>query len=81
MSAASSAPSTRSITQPRVPRMRPPRTWKTCTAASKSSLTSENTSASEPSSSTTALRSSTVRSALTSSRSFAARSKLSSMEA
>ena len=29
MSASSPAPSTRSITQPRVPRMRPPRTWKT----------------------------------------------------
>ena len=47
--------STFSTTQPRWPRIRPPRTWKTWTAASSSSSARANTSASVPSASTTAL--------------------------
>ena len=43
-----------STTQPRWPRTRPPRTWKTWTAASSSSSARANTSASVPSPSTTA---------------------------
>ncbi len=51
--------STFSTTQPRWPRIRPPRTWKTWTAASSSSSCRAKTSASVPSARTTALRSKT----------------------
>ena len=66
--------STFSTTQPRWPRIRPPRTWKTCTAASSSSSCRAKTSASVPSARTTALRSNTFLSATMSSRIRAARS-------
>src|ERR1700759_2487785 len=53
-----------STTQPRWPRTRPPRTWKTCTAASSSSSANAITSASVPSPSTTACFSIARRSGL-----------------
>ena len=52
-----------STTQPRWPRTRPPRTWNTWTAASRSSSANATTSASVPSPSTTACFSSARRSA------------------
>ncbi len=67
-----------STTQPRWPRTRPPRTWKTCTAASRGSSAKATTSASVPSPSTTVCFSIARRSAATSSRSRAARSNSSS---
>ena len=63
-----------STTQPRWPRTRPPRTWKTCTAASRSSSAKATTSASVPSPNTTACFSIARRSASRSSRSRAASS-------
>ena len=76
-----SASSVFSTTQPRWPRTRPPRTWKTCTAASSSSSAKATTSASVPSASTTACFSIARRSAARSSRSRAARSNSSCLDA
>ncbi len=65
-------PSALSAIQPRWPRTRPPRTWKTCTATSSGSSTSATTSVSVPSPSTTAFLASAFSSATRSSRIFAA---------
>ena len=73
--------STLSTTQPRWPRTRPPRTWKTCTAASSASSANATTSASVPSPKTTACFSIARRSAPMSSRIRAARSNSSSADA
>jgi hypothetical protein len=73
--------STFSTTQPRWPRTRPSRTWKTCTAASSGSSANATTSASVPSPSTTVCFSIARRNAAMSSRSRAARSNSSSAEA
>ena len=70
-----------STIQPRWPRTRPPRTWNTCTEASRSSAAMPTTSASVPSPSTTACFSTARRSAPRSSRSRAAFSKSSSAAA
>ena len=67
-----STASTLSVTQPRWPRTRPPRTWKICTAASSSSSATAIRSASVASASTTAFFSIARRSAPMSSRSRAA---------
>ena len=66
--------SLRSATQPRSPRIRPSRTWKTWTATSSGSSASATTSASVPSPSTIALRSVAWRRADSWSRTTAARS-------
>ena len=73
--------STLSSTQPRWPRTRPPRTWKTWTETSSSSCANAITSASVPSPSTTACFSIARRSAPRSSRRRAARSNSSSSDA